>query len=563
MQLRGKDASLHDFLMKLKAVSIHGRPYLLGTLTDITEQMKVQAQLRESQGFLHAIIENIPNMIFVKDIKELRFMEFNRAGEELIGCSRHEMLGKSDFDLFPKDEADSFTTKDREALESRQIIEIPEEIINTRGKGPRIVHTKKIPILDDAGEPKYLLGVSEDITENVDLRAREKELETQLRQLHKMEAIGTLAGGIAHDFNNILGIIMGNAEMALFDAPEESPVYNHIEQVTRAAIRARDLVQQILIFSRRSEHEQRPLSIAPIVKETLKLLRSSLPSTIEIRQIINILFTEDSVLADPTQIHQVLMNLCMNASHAMRETGGILEVEYSCVDFTAGNLTKPPDLDPGSYLVLRVSDTGHGMNKEVMDRIFEPYFSTKEQEEGTGLGLAVVHGIVKKHAGAITVTSTPEKGSTFRVYFPKRQGRSEKPEEDLHTPLQKGTESILLVDDEPALLEAVQQMLQRLGYTVVPRASGVEALREFQARPDAFHLVITDQTMPKMTGLELSKQLVVIRPDLPLILCTGFSDSPTPEKRKAVGIRALVMKPIVLSDLASTIRKVLGGEEVD
>jgi CheY-like chemotaxis protein len=307
-----------------------------------------------------------------------------------------------------------------------------------------------------------------------------------------------------------------------------------------------------------------PINITPIIKEALKLLRSSIPSTIEIRQTVDVPFAEDFVLGDPTQIHQILMNFCTNSAHAMRVTGGILEIKYSSIDFSSVDSVRPSDLNPGSYLVLTVSDTGHGISEDVMEHIFEPYFTTKEHGEGTGLGLAVVHGIVKKHAGVITATSVPGKGATFNIFFPKWRGGLVQPDKETLALLQRGVESILLVDDEQALLDVMRQMLERLGYTVVPKSSSVAALEEFRAQPDAFDLVITDQTMPKMTGLELSKQLMAIRPDLPVILCTGFSDCLTPEKRKAAGIRALVMKPMNMNDIASTIRKVLkGGSKTD
>ena len=521
---------------------------------NIGERKKAEDALKQSEERMRLIIEALP--IGIRIVQHGSHVYANPALIRMFGyADNNEMEGVSVEAIY--------TPEDRErvgqAIADIQAGKSPSPVYEatglTKDDKPFDV-TVRLTLIDYRGEPANLFFMTD--------VSSEKVLRAQLFRAQKMEAIGTLAGGIAHDFNNILGIIMGNAEMALFDNPEESPTYDYMQKVTKAAFRARDLVQQILTFSMQSEHEQMPINIAPIIREALKLLRSSIPSTIEIRQTVDVPFAEDFVLGDPTQIHQILMNFCTNSAHAMRVTGGILEIKYSSIDFSSVDSARPSDLNPGSYLVLTVSDTGHGMSKDVMEHIFEPYFTTKKHGEGTGLGLAVVHGIVKKHAGVITVTSIPGKGATFNIFFPKWCGNSVQPEKERHAQLQRGIESILLVDDEQALLQVMCQMLERLGYTVVPKSSAVAALEEFRAQPDAYDLVITDQTMPKMTGIELSKQLMAIRPNLPVILCTGFSDTLTPEKRRAVGIRALVMKPMIMNDIASTIRKVLnGGSKTD
>ena len=513
-------------------------------------------ELKISEERFRTLFEQAADSIVLVDPQTCMLHDFNAMTHTNLGYTRDDLKETRVYELAPETGREEMKRCLAKSLEKGTCTFTTQLRARDAGLRDFVMKFKAVSIRGQT----YLLGILDDITEKVNLREKEKKLEAELRQLYKMEAIGTLAGGIAHDFNNILGIIMGNAEMALMDAHEESPKYKNMRKVMEAALRARDLVQQILVFSRRREYEKRPLGIVPLVKESLKLLRSSLPSTIEIRQALTVPFAEDSVLVDPTQIHQILMNLCTNASYAMRETGGILEIKYFSVDFESDDPTMPPELNPGSYVVLMVSDTGHGISPEVMDRIFEPYFTTKKQEEGTGLGLAVVHGIVKEHGGAIAVSSVPGKGSTFRIFFPKWHETATEFRQATPAPLQKGMESILLVDDEPALLEIVRRMLEQLGYSVVPKSSVLDALEEIRLRPDVFDLVITDQTMPKMTGLELSRHVTAARPDLPIILCTGFNDDLTLEKLTAVGVRALIIKPVAMNDIAGTIRKVLDGE---
>ncbi|MBW1740158.1 MAG: response regulator [Deltaproteobacteria bacterium] len=395
-----------------------------------------------------------------------------------------------------------------------------------------------------------------ELTERKRAEEAKAKLQAQLQQAQKMEAMGTLAGGIAHDFNNILFAILGFAEMTRDDMPEGSLARANLEEVITAAKRARDLVQQMLTFSRQVDQERKPLQIHLIVKEVLKLLRASLPTTIEIRQ--NIQSQSSTILADPTQIHQVMMNLCTNAYYAMRERGGVLEVSLSeiDVDLDAEALPQHLDMKPGPYVKLTVSDTGPGMEPAVLERIFDPYFTTKGLGEGTGMGLAVVHGIVKGHGGGITVHSKLGQGTTFHVYLPRFES-AVAPEARTAEPIPKGKEHILFVDDEEQLVRMAHQALKRLGYEVTVRTSSVEALEAFRAQPDKFDIVITDQTMPNMTGIGLAKELLRIRPDIPIILCTGFSEAITPERAKAMGIREFIMKPIVTSDIAKSIRRVL------
>jgi PAS domain S-box-containing protein len=380
-----------------------------------------------------------------------------------------------------------------------------------------------------------------------------KKLEGELHHVLKMESIGTLAGGIAHDFNNIIGIILGNAELAMDDVPEWNPARHNLEEILTASFRAKDVVRQLLSFARKTKLEKKPTNILPIVKDSLKLLRSSIPTTIELRQ--NMAKNVDTILADPTQINQVLINLCTNADHAMPD-GGVIVVTLKNVELDEDTAAQYTDLNPGRYVNLVVSDTGHGISREEIDRIFDPYFTTKELGKGTGMGLAVVHGIVKGHNGLITVESELGKGTTFSIFFPAVE-KEAMAETETGEKLPTGSERILFVDDEVSLVKMGQQRLERLGYKVEATISPIEALELFRYKPDQFDLVITDLTMPKMTGDKLVKEILSIRPDIPIILCTGFSEKIDEKKANAIGASDYIEKPLDKRDFAFIIRKVL------
>jgi PAS domain S-box-containing protein len=380
----------------------------------------------------------------------------------------------------------------------------------------------------------------------------QRTLEQQIRQAQKMEALGTLSGGIAHDFNNILAAIIGFTELIRDHLPEGSQEARHVRRVLEAGLRGRELVKQMLAFSRKSAQEKKPLQLDGVVREAMKLLRASIPSTISVR--VKADGASDLVFADPTQMQQVLMNLCTNAAHAMREKGGKLDVELSALRISERENTD--GLKPGPYVRLIVRDTGVGIPPEIIDKIFDPFFTTKEVGEGTGLGLSVVHGIVKQHDGHISVTSEPGKGSAFTVYFPQID---EGPETDVagDNEFPTGSERILFVDDEESIVEMSEDVLAELGYEVTSRINGRDALVLLKEDPSRFDLVITDQTMPEMTGLDLAKEVLAIRADIPVILCTGFSHVVDADKAKGAGIRAFAMKPLTKREIAKTIRKVL------
>ena len=369
------------------------------------------------------------------------------------------------------------------------------------------------PITDKDGNLEKIIHIATDITQT-------KKLETELRQARKMESIGTLAGGVAHDFNNILYMITGNAELALEDIPEWNPVHDTLEEIKAAGLRAAGIVKQLLNFSRKVDQDLRPIGAITVIKEALKFLRSTIPSTIEIRS--HLPESDVIIFADPIQINQILMNLCTNAAQAMENTGGILEItvenELLPKDAVVGHL----DLNAGEYVKITVKDTGPGIDPEVIEQIFDPYFTTKEFGKGSGMGLSIVLGIVKNHSGAITVDSQPGKGTTFTMLFP---AVAEQTVEAVKTPdeVPCGNETILFVDDEEPIVKMIGQMLGRLGYRVETRQNPAEALKLFQSKPHEFNLVITDMTMPQMTGVTLSEKLKDIRSDIPIIICTGHS----------------------------------------
>jgi len=380
-----------------------------------------------------------------------------------------------------------------------------------------------------------------------------KNLETQLKQAQKMEAIGTLAGGIAHDFNNILSSVIGYTELTLDNEKRGSFQYQNLQEVLSAGNRAKDLVKQILTFSRQADQKQKPIQVKPLVKEALRMLRASIPSTVEIEEYVQ---SDALVMGDPTQIHQILMNLCTNAAHAMEDNGGLLTVSLLDAELESDVISRHPDLKPGPYIKLTVTDTGHGISPDVMEKIFDPFFTTKEKGKGTGLGLSVVHGIVLSHGGDIYVNSEPGKGSTFEVCLPVIESLF-KPEERAERPIPNGNERILFIDDEPVIANLGKQILESLGYDVVARNTSIEALELFKEKKDRFDLVITDMTMPHMTGEKLAEKFMQIRPDIPVILCTGFSFMVDEQKALNMGIRAFISKPMLKREIAETIRKVL------
>jgi PAS domain S-box-containing protein len=659
-------------------IQFQGKIQHFGIFSDITERVKAEEALRESEERYRTLIENIPQGVLLKN-RESKYISINTAYALAFGLRQEDIIGKSDYDFHPKDSADKFRQEDRLVMEAGESREFDEE--NVKDGKKRFYHKVKVPVRDGMGKiigvlstltdiserrqaeeafhdseerhrrivealsdaillrskgiviyanpaalklfranypgdligKRYLdlvhpddralsaervkknidenwiasprehrvlaldgqvvhvestgvpvkyrgetqvFGVFRDIAERKRTDEEKEKLEGQLQQAQKMEAIGSLAGGIAHDFNNILSAIIGYTELAMLNKGTSNSG-NELNQALIAATRAKDLVKQILAFSRQTDEERMPVSVGIVVKEAIKFLRATIPTTIEIKSRID--EKSGAVLANSVELHQIIMNLCTNSVHAIGDRGGVLEVEVRNTEIEHAQKNNFIGLETGSYVLVSVKDTGYGMTPDVIERIFDPYFTTKEKGVGTGLGLAVVHGIVKKSGGAIKVGSEPGKGTTFHIYFPKV---------DMTAPIKAeqpqiivgGSERILFVDDEKMVADIGQQVLQRLGYDVVSRTSPIEALELFKAKPDFFDLVITDQTMPGMTGDALVKELLSIRPNLPVIICTGYSQTIDHERAKQKGIKAFVMKPLLINEIAAAVRKVLDNE---
>ena len=416
-------------------------------------------------------------------------------------------------------------------------------------------------LFDNTGQIAEYQALGKDVTDEILAQNQKAALENELQEAQRMEAIGTLAGGIAHDFNNILGGIIGYTELVQMDVPADTRTQHYLGQILKACHRAKDLIIQILTFSRQSTAERQPLELSSIVKEALKLLRVTLPNGIDIQ------YEQGSapaaIKANPTQIHQMLMNLCTNAISAMHQAGGILKVDIDEIAVTTDNAAFYPELETGVYVKLLISDTGPGIREEVLQRIFDPYFTTKAPYEGTGLGLSLCLGIVKDHGGTISVKSTPEQGSAFTILLPKIEhsvyGHDDHPLLDFSEVY--GNERILFVDDDAFLAEVGKEMLHKFGYTVVTSINSLEALDIFRAQPNQFDLVITDHKMPDMTGAQLATKILDLNPDMPIIMCTGFSDDITEEQAKALGIRKFFLKPVSRQDMVRSIREVIGSQE--
>jgi PAS domain S-box-containing protein len=481
-----------------------------------------------------------------------QIIDGNRVALEKLRIVHHDMLNKTTIDIISPEHAPFWPERMDELRRLRHII---FETALQAEDGTIVPVEASCRAIEYDNQPA-VLAIARDITERIEAEKEKAKLRSQLRQAQKMEAIGTLAGGIAHDFNNILQSIFGYTEIASIHANQGKNPGEALDNILTASQRAKGLINQILSFSRQSEQEKQAVQINLIVKEVLKLIRASLPATIEIKG--RNLNNNAVVEADPIQIHQVMMNLCTNAHHAMREAGGTLEVQLSDIEIDREKAAQCGGIHEGPYVELAIKDSGHGIPNEYMDRIFDPYFTSKEKGEGTGLGLAVVHGIISSHGGAITVESEIGQGTTFHVLFPKKEQlpAKDQPPKAEAPGRQEGSESLLFIDDEPALIDIGEEILASLGYRVTPCTSAEEALTLFKENPEHFDLVITDLTMPKMTGDLLAQEIMRIRPDTPVILFTGYSDLVSQERYNALGIRDCLMKPLTRRDLAESIRRI-------
>ncbi len=521
-----------------------------GFVLDITEQKLFEKKSQDYEKRYKSLFNEAMDMIHIGD-ENGNIIDVNPIALETLGYTREELIGKHFLELYHPDDRDA-VAEDRNPLHLKNK-HGNDSFPMVSKHGEKIYVETNLFVQIEDGKDIHFMAISRNITERKRMEARQKETEMQLLQNQKMEAIGTLAGGIAHDFNNILSAIFGFTELAMTGLDPAGMEYDCLQEINTAAIRARELVKQILAFSRDTKQESQPVQIKLILKEALKLIRASLPTTIEIRKDIK---SDALVVADPTSINQIIMNLCANSAHAMKKEGGIFDVLMDDVTLDSGFTALYPNMVPGKYVRMIFRDTGHGMSHDMKDRIFDPFFTTKDKGEGSGMGLAVVHGMVSKLKGCIVVESEPEKGATFEIYLPAieiNEG-TECMEGAFAT---RGSERILFVDDEPSLAKMGKRLIETLGYKVTTRTSSLEALELFREKPDVFDLIITDMTMPNMAGDELARSIMDIRPEIPVIICTGFSAGITESRVKSMGIRELVFKPIVKSDLAKTIRKVL------
>jgi PAS domain S-box-containing protein len=515
-----------------------------------------QSQLKNSEALFRTIFEQAAVGI-AQITPDGRFTKVNARFADITGYSKDELTRMNFAEItYPEDLNTESKFIDRVLKREIDAFEIEKRYIHKNGQLVWIKLYSNI-VRDEKDNIQFAVASVIDITEKKMAETNREKLLEQLNQAQKMESIGSLAGGIAHDFNNLLFPIVGLSEMMLDDFPPDSPEHHDLYEIFKAGKRGRELVQQILSFSRQSEHRLILVHIQKILKEVLKLCRATIPADIPITQ--DIMTDCGPVMADPTQIHQIAMNLITNAFHAVEPMGGTIKVTLRQVDFSHRD-DPAVHLASGCYAVLSITDTGTGIDPAIMNKIFDPYFTTKGKGRGTGLGLATVYGIVKAHGGDIRVYSEVGKGSSFDVYLPVAKKKAAMAPEKQQHPLLTGTEHILLVDDEAPIVHMEKQMLERLGYRITSFASSTDALAAFKADPLQFDLVVTDMNMPDVNGMQLAKRLMAVRPEIPIIICTGFSERINKENAAALGIKGLLMKPLVMSDLAHKIREVLDSK---
>jgi PAS domain S-box-containing protein len=513
-------------------------------IQDITNRKKMEAALQSSEARFKTAFYTSPDAVNINRLKDGLYIDVNQGFTRLTGYTWDDVNGKTSSDiniwLDPLDREELI----RGLKETGYYSNLEAKF--TKKDGTFTTALMSARIIDIEGV-EHILSITRDITEL-------KNMQKNLQQAQKMESIGLLAGGIAHDFNNILSPILGYVELTLDHLTEDSEGHNYLNKVLQATERARDLIKQILTFSRKNEHDPKPYQCQPIIKEALKLVRSSIPTTIEIQQ--DIASDCGLIIVDPIHIHQIIMNLCTNAYHAMEESGGILSVALEELQIT-NNDSDTQEMTPGSYICLKVRDTGQGIEQKIVDHIFDPYFTTKPVGKGSGMGLSIIYGIVKEYDGYINVFSEPGKGTEFKIYIPIIDAKKNIINSENNIPLEKGNERILLVDDEDALVQVEKKILEQYGYHVTTQKNSLEALELFRSKPNDFDLIISDVTMPHLTGDRLALEIIKIRKDIPILLCTGFSNILSNEKLKNIGIKGLLMKPISKKELILKVREVI------
>ncbi len=537
---------------------------LLGVLAIMIFWMLVKnRQLKQSEkylgaerGHLHTLLTTLPDLVWLKDHQGV-FLRCNPRVEALLGVTEQEMLGKTDYDFMSSAQADIFRANDQKAIQNNAPLRNEETLIFVSDGHQEIVETTKTPMYGGDGRLIGVLGIGHDITMQRQMEQQRQELEVQLRQRYKMEAVGVMAGGIAHNFNNNLSIILGNIELSKIKLPAGSEIKSFLDHAQIAVMRSRDLVKQIMTYSRKGAQQKAPLQLALIIDETITLLGSTIPSTVKLQQHISPECANITILANASQIQECLLNLCNNAVHAMDEQGELTLILQQ-VELQQQDIAARYHGEPGAYLCLSVKDNGCGIIPEIQEKIFDPFFTTKELYDGTGMGLSTVQGIMEQHNGMITVKTCVGQGTTFNLYF--RIVDQSQPEivSIASAPnINGGTEKILYVDDDEMLATLQETMLTAMGYQVIVMTNSVEALKLFSANADHFDLVITDQTMPELTGKELLAQIKKIRPDIPIILCTGYSSKVDAHEAKQAGASAFLVKPTDFQELLGVIRSLL------
>ena len=542
---RRKDGTVFPIEVTATRIAFEGRQYAIVLSKDITEHKRIIESLRIAQF----MFDKAPFGIFLtKDGGYIT--DVNRHACQYLGYTRKELVRMN------IQEIDQYYSP-------QEIEKIWLKVQNEGAAHFESIHCRKdgtdLPVeitgfLLKFNDDLYSVSFVQDISDRKKAEAQHRKMEDKIRKAQKMESLGTLAGGIAHDFNNILAAILGYSELAQYASPADSKLQGYLSQISQSSLRAKNIVQQILTFSRQGLSEKKPIDISRVIDEALQLIMSTLPATIDI--IKNISPNLSPVVADETQVHQIVMNLCTNAYHAMKNTGGMLNVSLTAVTIQDQDMQNYPGMNPGHYLKLSIADTGCGIPPETINQIFDPYFTTKPAGEGTGLGLSTVHGIVKNHGGSIRVYSEVGSGTIFHVLFPSAV-ETDQTAGGQAGQFPPGSGCILFVDDEKPLIELGRDQMKELGYQVETRGSAIDAIEAFRADPMKYDLVITDMAMPGMTGDEMIRHIKTIRPKIPIIICSGFSDRLNPRAMEAIGINAVLMKPVIFADLAHTIRQVL------
>jgi PAS domain S-box-containing protein len=526
------------------------------TVTDLTELRKAQDALEKSESIYRTLVDSSVDHIFLLDTNGIYLASNDNVGH-LGYTSGQELIGRHFSEIYPEDIAALYRIQFDEVVTSRKPVAFEHDL---RTDEQRIFHHDRLYPIFKGKSLWSIGGICRDTTEQKKAQKKNDQLIADLQQKQKIESLGTLAGGIAHDFNNILTAVLGYTELSLEGVEKGTHMEEDLKKVLQAGIRAKNLVSQILAYSRKSNEERHPVRIDEMAEEVLQLIRPSLPSSIDI------IFTAESkakILGNATQVHQILMNLCSNAAHAMQEKGGVLTIGIKDIHLDKGGLLLKNDLKEGEYVEIVVSDTGHGISPEIIDKVFDPYFTTKGLGTGTGMGLAVVVGIVESYGGTIHLESLPDQGTTLHVYIPIIQDGRDSALQQPAEPLGQGKGRILFIDDEETIVAMNKRILERLGYQVTGFAGSIDALEYFRMQPYSFDVIITDMTMPRLNGEDLAREAMRIRADIPIILCSGYTCDMTSQRSKELGIRAFFMKPVDKRELAQCLGEILHPVEFD